>query len=456
MTAWSWPLADGTIGAMTTIADLKQRADQALYDEQYDRALALYAGMVELQPSSLDARLRVGDALMAGGDLQRAAVVYAALAKNAAHAGYPLRALVATKILAQLEPKLEVLLEGIGQLYGRGSERLGRSVRRSLPDPNEAVPAGREGGLAAGPDLGERAEQLAATYTAKDWLFPEKLMPIPVLSLLDASEFASVLGALRLVRARPGAVLIEQGAPGSSFFVLTRGSVRVTQRTSEGEKDLATLHEGAIFGEMALLTSAPRSASVIAVSDCDLLEFDRDALTAASQTIANLTRALAAFAQERLLSNVMSTGGLFRPLDTKQRSDLMRRFVAAQVGPGEQVIRQGEPGKGLYVVLRGEVAVTREQDGVEQELARLGPGDTFGEISLLNEAPTTATVSATQPSTVLFLGREYCARLVQAVPEIRSYLEGIAEQRVIETFRRASMVPELTEEEDEEEIEVLI
>ncbi len=437
---------------MSTMLELRQRADAALFAGAFEDALRLYGRLVELQPSSLDARLRVADALLATGEVQRAAVVYTELAKHAARAGYPLRALVAIKILALLEPAFGVLLSSLGELYGRGSTHLGQSVRRALPDPNEPVAEAMATGLAAGADLPQRAERLAATYDPNDFLYPEKLMPIPVLSLLDADEFARALDAVQLVRARAGQCLIEQGAPGGSFFVLTRGTVRVAQLPPEGgsERELATLTEGVIFGEMALLSSAPRTASVYAQSDCDLLELEIERLSAASKTIENLGRALQGFAQQRLLNNVMTSSGLFQPLDYKQRNDLLRCFITAQAEPQTVLVRQGDPGKGLYVILRGEVAVMRDTGASEEQLALLGPGDTFGEISLLNESPTTASVRATQPTTVLFLGREHSARLIEAVPEIRAYLERMAEDRVLQTFRRTSLV------DAKDEIEVLI
>ncbi len=115
-----------------TILDLKHQADHALYHDQFAQALAGYARIVELQPGNLDARLRVADTLLSLGELQRAAVVYTALARHAALAGYPLRALVALKVLAMLEPKLGVLSSEIARMYAADSERLGRSVGRAL------------------------------------------------------------------------------------------------------------------------------------------------------------------------------------------------------------------------------------------------------------------------------------------------------------------------------------
>jgi len=255
------------------------------------------------------------------------------------------------------------------------------------------------------------------------------------------------------VRAKPGQCVILQGQPGTSFFVLARGTVRVTSEDSAGQtQELATLAEGSIFGEMALLSNAPRTATVSTVADADLLEFDRDALAAASKTARRLGEALKGFAQDRLLKNVMRSSGVFQPLDGGQRQALMRHFVAVNVEQGDQIIKQGEPGTGLYVVLRGQVVVTRQSADKVTELARLGVGEMFGEIAILNDSPTTASVHATEPSAVLFLGRTYVERLMEGVPEIREHIERLGEERILDTFRRARTDPPPSDEEDEIEI----
>jgi cAMP-dependent protein kinase regulator len=385
--------------------------------------------------------MRVGDALLALGELQRAAQVYMALARHAAHAGHPLRSIVAIKVLATLEPKLGQLLDDVAALYGRQSTRLGRGVRTSAPDPDQPIDAAIVERWTQNFDVLDAVTQTATVYRQDDWVMPEKLMPIPLLSLLDREEFAAALHAVNLVRTRPGQPVITQGEPGKSFFVLSRGSVVVSAGEGDSAKELALLSEGAIFGEMALLSNAPRSAHVVSVSDCDLLEFDRDALAAASATARRLGEALSAFARDRLLNNVMRTSGIFQPLDPKQRRSLVKHFTAVEVKEGQEIIKQGEPGNGLHVVLRGSVVVSREADGKTRELAKLGVGEMFGEIAILNDSPTTASIRAAEPILVLFLGRTYVERLMEGVPEIREHIEQIGEQRMIETFRSARTDP---------------
>jgi len=418
---------------MTTLGELRRHADDRLLAGDAHGALHAYCAMVQLQPANLDARLRVADALLALGDVQRAAVVYTALSRYAANSGYPLRALVALKVLSALEPQLEVLLRGVAELYALGSPKLGRGVRLAPGDPLAEVPASLDLTKQIPLEqLAPHAEKVASDLSGAQ--YPDKLPPIPLFSELTAESFGAVLGALKLKRVRPGEPIISEGEPGQSFFVLARGEVKVTKQLAHGgAAELATLHEGSIFGEMALVSAAPRSATVTAVGDADLLEFDREALMAASREVGTLAAALDKFTRERLLSNLISTCPLFTPLDRKQRLDLVRRFTAHDVAGGVVILREGEPGRGLFVLLAGEADVSKVDGQDKVLLATLKPGDVFGEMSMLNEENANATVAAVRQSTVLFLPKEVFMRLVQAFPEIRDYVGQLSDDRLMDT-----------------------
>jgi cAMP-dependent protein kinase regulator len=129
----------------------------------------------------------------------------------------------------------------------------------------------------------------------------------------------------------------------------------------------------------------------------------------------------------------MATSPLFRPFPRLQQRDLLRRFTSHDVAPGTVVIREGEQGRGLFVVLSGELDVSRRgPDGQPVPLGGLRTGDVFGEMAILRNAATAATVVCVRQATVLFLAPEYVARIVAAVPEIKSYLEALAEDREID------------------------
>jgi hypothetical protein len=85
---------------------------------------------------------------------------------------------------------------------------------------------------------------------------------------------------------------------------------------------------------------------------------------------------------------------------------------------GEAIVTEGEIGDRLFIVFRGAVAVRIRQTDGERELARLVPGDFFGEMSLFDDEPRSATVAAVDKVEVLVLSRDHFRSLVQQRPGI--------------------------------------
>jgi CRP-like cAMP-binding protein len=246
-------------------------------------------------------------------------------------------------------------------------------------------------------------------------------------------------------------MVIREGEIGHSFFLMASGQVRVYRTDPHGaDTELARLGEGAFFGEMAIIHAAPRTASVQAYGEADLLEVDREALSALAKELHVVAEALDRFTRERLLNNLLATSPLFSPFNRQQRLDLIKRFTGHEVAPDTIVISEGDEGRGLYVMLSGEVEVTKDHDGEQVLLATLKAGDVFGEISLIKGYPATATVKAVRRSTILFLDRVYFMRLVEALPEIKSFFENLSEERIQDT--RLLLADELLIESPDEKI----
>ena len=86
---------------------------------------------------------------------------------------------------------------------------------------------------------------------------------------------------------------------------------------------------------------------------------------------------------------------------------------------GEGVFLQGEPGTSLYIVAAGQVKIAlTSADGAEVMLARLGPGEFFGELSIFDSETRSATVVATEDTELLTLGRVDIVRSVSHNPEL--------------------------------------
>jgi CRP-like cAMP-binding protein len=418
---------------MATIGEVKGHAARLFAQGALIPALRLYDSVVAAAPLDFDARIRAADCLAALGE-PASAQVYRAVARYCLKSGHPLPAIVCARVLEASGEDAADLYAALVAHYGSESELVGKfAARVALPaaDTQIAPPDLRS---AAPADVAEVAARRAATCTDtfRDW--PAALHAIPLLSSLSEAAFHRVIGTLVVRRLPDGAFAIREGEPGQSFYFVAGGEVRVFATDGLGRQtDLARLHENALFGEMALLSAQPRSATVQAIGEADLLEATRGSLAALADELGAVAEALHAFTRERLLGNLMATSPLFRPFNRLQQRDLLRRFTSHDVAPGTVVIHEGEQGRGLFVVLSGELDVSRRgSDGSAVPLGGLRTGDVFGEMAMLRNAHTTATVVAVRPATVLFLGREYVERIVAAVPEIKSYLEALAEDREID------------------------
>jgi CRP/FNR family cyclic AMP-dependent transcriptional regulator len=83
------------------------------------------------------------------------------------------------------------------------------------------------------------------------------------------------------------------------------------------------------------------------------------------------------------------------------------------VPKGTVIFRQGDPGNEMFVIAAGRVRLTLGEAALEKELTVLGPGEFFGELSLLSDAPRTATATTVEDSTLLVIGRDVYAMMMQ-------------------------------------------
>lgn len=105
---------------------------------------------------------------------------------------------------------------------------------------------------------------------------------------------------------------------------------------------------------------------------------------------------------------------LFSRCDKNELKAISRRVTELRFDPGRQLTREDGPGYEFFVIVSGKAKVTRG----DTEVATLGPGDFFGEMSLLEKEPRTATVTVEEPMEALVIdGREFRSLLEEA-PEL--------------------------------------
>jgi CRP-like cAMP-binding protein len=99
--------------------------------------------------------------------------------------------------------------------------------------------------------------------------------------------------------------------------------------------------------------------------------------------------------------------GLFGALSDEFLEHLVATLSVSRILPGDTVFREGEPAREMYVVLDGEIEVLKKsRRGRETRVAILGPNDTFGEMSIIDMQPRSATVRALGPARLLKISTE--------------------------------------------------
>jgi len=107
----------------------------------------------------------------------------------------------------------------------------------------------------------------------------DRLRSIRMFAGFADDECNRLLEVMRPRSLESGAVIFEQGASGDTLVVVMDGILRVEVADHQGQSaTVATIQQGEVVGEMAVLDPAPRSATVVAATDCQLLELSRDGL----------------------------------------------------------------------------------------------------------------------------------------------------------------------------------
>ncbi len=121
---------------------------------------------------------------------------------------------------------------------------------------------------------------------------------------------------------------------------------------------------------------------------------------------------------------------LFADFTAEEFYDFTSRMIIQMFSPGDAIIRQGGSGKSVYLIAGGSVRVyTALLSGETVELATLGSGDFFGEMSYLTGKPRTATVEAVEETNILELDEEKLNELAAQRPRVREVLQHYYEMR---------------------------
>ena len=116
-----------------------------------------------------------------------------------------------------------------------------------------------------------------------------------------------------------------------------------------------------------------------------------------------------------------------------------RTMVLEEFDPGEVIFQEGDPGRHVYVIKSGTVEVLiKRPDGSQEVIRRVGPGEPFGEMALLRNAPRSATIRAVTQVQVFKMSPSNFVALYTNLPGLRESFNQIMESRLKEVELRKS------------------
>lgn len=132
---------------------------------------------------------------------------------------------------------------------------------------------------------------------------------------------------------------------------------------------------------------------------------------------------------ERNMEAIVMGSHLFKSLDEAGRRSLIESGFVTRFEAGDVILKQGDPGDTMFLILEGRVRVETATPGGTVQLAELGRGACLGEVSVLTKGPRTATVTALAELTTVTFARHRIERLLEAHPRVRALLEALVAGR---------------------------
>lgn len=238
---------------------------------------------------------------------------------------------------------------------------------------------------------------------------------------LEEAQKQDIFNSMEEMKVNEGDVIIQQGQPGDYFYVIDSGKFNVYKRednqliSDENEgfgKQVFQYETGGSFGELALMYNCPRAATVRASTAGVLWRTDRE-------TFRHIIIDSSA-EKRRKFEEFLESVPLLSSLSKQERSQVADCLETVTFKTGDMIIKQGDDGDKLYLILEGKAKATQTPSGASEavEVGRMSSGAYFGEKSLLTREPRAANVIAVTPMTCACMDRSGFERLLGPLKDI--------------------------------------
>ena len=273
------------------------------------------------------------------------------------------------------------------------------------------------------------------------YLVEHRLKTLSFLSDLGRETLEAIAHRLVLLEKKNGEFIVEGGQPPEALFVVESGLVHLD--SSEEGGDFSELGPGETFGELAVITGKPHTRSAQAAGDVVLWALPSAEFEALAGEHPDVRLALSRTIREPLLPQDQSRAVerlIVMPIFAGLQEDVLwavaERLLLRHVPAGEFVFADGSPGDAFYLIDSGQVEIVSDGRKGHTVLARLGPDEFFGEMSLLTGKPRSTAARTATHTNLWVLYRSDFDDLVNRHPSISLALSKVLSERLAEMDRR--------------------
>mmetsp|Transcript_78298 Transcript_78298/g.137919 ORF Transcript_78298/g.137919 Transcript_78298/m.137919 type:complete len:736 (+) Transcript_78298:221-2428(+) len=223
--------------------------------------------------------------------------------------------------------------------------------------------------------------------------------------------FEKIVDAMFAKQIQKDEHVIEQGGEGDYFYIVKSGLFDIyVKKGEEPSKKVFQAGVGFAFGELALLYSCPRSATITAVDQAEVWCLDRTAFR-------NLV-VRSSEAKFKEFCGFLNSVDVFQVLEEQEKASLAEVLEEEEFEDDEAIVEQGEKDDKMFILRSGQAVACIKGDEGEVEVMQYNAGDYFGEIALLSGEPRKASVYSVGKTVCLYITRQTFLRVLGPLQRI--------------------------------------
>jgi len=388
---------------------------QYILKKDFKKAAAIYRDIIKADPDDPNPHIKLGDCLVSDSQSGAAIPEYRMAAKIYAEQGFLLKAIGVNKKIVKLDPSQEDVHHELSKLYEERGLLASPKSEPSEPSAPAAPVAPAGGGFqfdmeeSSGDELGidiDREIELGSADAAPTSSGTEPAASASPDSFgLDdlGGDIGDALAAAATAAADPAATVPEPAA----------------DESPSGAPAMEPVADVSIDELSDALSDLP--ADTVDGSTLEGLGFD---LTSATGP-----------AERAIGDDSVQRTPLFSDFTADELVEVVKKMEQQTIAADTTVVKEGDPGDSLYVIVHGSVRVLTTMKGNELKLADLGEGAFFGEGSLITGRPRTATIVANDECELLTLDKAGFDQIVATHPRVKEVMRKFYEDRAESTVK---------------------